>query len=463
MLLLAGWMIGAVVIHDGVLSPLIVLVGALLARVPPRARRYLQSGLIVGALVTVIALPLVARQGTQPRAKALLLRDYGANLAILLGLLAAVSLLAYAVHVVRDGRSRHGRGRSLMGEPRLAPRHAPSPARTAPVRWANRALVAGLAVVAAAFIVPAVFQWHVHADAFAPLSADWQPRFGIGTVPAVAIGIAVVARGISAAQWLRWPALLAGSFALSLAWMLSLALVDGSAGIGAVFENRNESLRTAHHVGDVSTLLHTFLARIPAGSPGSWPTHVAGHPPGSLLFFVALVHLGLGGGFAAGLVVTVVAATTPVAVLLTLDRLGARPAARRVAPFLAVGPFAIWSAVSLDALIAAVLAWSMYVLSRAATSPRSTDSAHVGSVRGAALRRCPHALLRHGGRGPAARRRPRRRSHVASCACGSRGRADRGRRVRGRGIPLVGGVAGATCALLRGHRRRPAGDVLAVG
>jgi hypothetical protein len=95
---------------------------------------------------------------------------------------------------------------------------------------------------------------------------------------------------------------------------------------------------------------------------------VAGHPPGALLFFVLLVHLGLGSGFAAGMVVTVIAATIPLAVLLTLRRLGAEIGARAAAPFLVLAPAAIWEAVSGDAVFAAVAAWGLFALACAATS-----------------------------------------------------------------------------------------------
>ena len=93
------------VLHDFVVAPLTVGTGVLLSRVPPRARRYLQGALIVGALVTVIALPLIHRRDTQPAIKAILLRDYAGNLALLLGLTAAVAVLLYVARVVRDGRS----------------------------------------------------------------------------------------------------------------------------------------------------------------------------------------------------------------------------------------------------------------------------------------------------------------------------------------------------------------------
>ena len=103
---LALWMVGIAVIHDGLLSPLVVGVGWVLARtVPPRGRRHLQAGLVVGALITIIAIPLIARQDTQPPAKALLLQNYGANLAILLGLVAALNLAAYLVTAARDPRT----------------------------------------------------------------------------------------------------------------------------------------------------------------------------------------------------------------------------------------------------------------------------------------------------------------------------------------------------------------------
>ncbi|MGV8964895.1 MAG: hypothetical protein ACOH2F_01330 [Cellulomonas sp.] len=100
------WMVGIVVIHDGLLSPLVVGIGWLLAKtVPPRGRRYLQAALLVGGLITIIAIPLIARRGTQPPAKALLLQNYSTNLAILLGLVAALNLAAYLIAAARDRRS----------------------------------------------------------------------------------------------------------------------------------------------------------------------------------------------------------------------------------------------------------------------------------------------------------------------------------------------------------------------
>ena len=75
-------------------------------------------------------------------------------------------------------------------------------------------------------------------------------------------------------------------WALSLVWMPSLALVDGVAGVGAVLTRDSEYLVTAREVDDVGELLRSFVSRIPLSAKDHWPVHVAGHPPGALLFFV---------------------------------------------------------------------------------------------------------------------------------------------------------------------------------
>jgi hypothetical protein len=101
--LIGVWMLVALVVHDAVLAPLVVTVGWLLRRlVPDRARRFLQAALIISGLVTVIALPMIYLRGSQPAVKAILLRDYGANLTLIIGVVAVVTLVLYAVRVVRD-------------------------------------------------------------------------------------------------------------------------------------------------------------------------------------------------------------------------------------------------------------------------------------------------------------------------------------------------------------------------
>ncbi len=106
LVVLALWLVVAVVLHDLVIAPITVGVGLTLTRVPPRARRYVQGALIAGALITVIAIPLIHRRDTQPVVKAILQRDYADNLALLLGLTAAIAVVLYAARVIRDRSMR---------------------------------------------------------------------------------------------------------------------------------------------------------------------------------------------------------------------------------------------------------------------------------------------------------------------------------------------------------------------
>ena len=103
LLILTVWLVAALIIHDALLGPSVVGVGWLLRRfVPDRGRRYLQIALIMIALVTVIAVPMIFLRGSQPAVKALLLRNYGANLIMIIGIIAVLSLILYGVRVVRD-------------------------------------------------------------------------------------------------------------------------------------------------------------------------------------------------------------------------------------------------------------------------------------------------------------------------------------------------------------------------
>jgi hypothetical protein len=107
LMLLAGWLIVALLIHDGLVSPAVVVVGWALRRlVPKRARRYLQAALIMSAIVTVIAVPMIYRANRQPPSKAILRQNFGTNLGLLLAAVAVATLIAYAVEVAHGRRSR---------------------------------------------------------------------------------------------------------------------------------------------------------------------------------------------------------------------------------------------------------------------------------------------------------------------------------------------------------------------
>ncbi|MDQ6524455.1 hypothetical protein RB608_12630 [Nocardioides sp. LHD-245] len=227
-------------------------------------------------------------------------------------------------------------------------------------------------------LVPLLTGWDVRerADEIAgvpPLHGYLDVKVGPGTPLAVLVGAMAVMIGPAVAERLGWRRLLVVSWVVSLAWLLGLALVDGASGLSRVLGNRHEYLPTARAVASVPDLLASYVEHIPYTSPDNWPTHVAGHPPGMLLFFVLLVRLGLGGDLAAGVVVTVVAATLPAAVLVTVRALGREDLARRAAPYLVVTPAAVFLAVSADAVVAAVVAWGLAALALA-----SRDSLRAG-------------------------------------------------------------------------------------
>lgn len=228
-----------------------------------------------------------------------------------------------------------------------------------------------LALVTAAMAFEPLTGIDVHVHSFPPLHGDWAPRVGPGTWAAVLIGVLAIRHAGTFALVAPWRRLLTASFVASLAWMLALAFVDGSDGIGVVLDGDLEYLQTARATTDLPATLATYVSRIPHDAPlGNWPSHVAGHPAGALSFFVLLVRVGLGSGFAAGMVVVLIASTTAAAVLVTLRRLDAEGLARVAAPFLVFGPAAIWQAVSADAMFAAVGAWGIAALAIAATSQR---------------------------------------------------------------------------------------------
>ena len=164
--------------------------------------------------------------------------------------------------------------------------------RSARAAWAGLGLAIVLATLGMA--VPALLDWDVHVRWFPPLHAEWDPRVGWGTLPAVVLGVLAWRNAIDLAVRLSWGRLLLVSYAGGLAWMLALALVDGVGGIGDVLDHPYEYLRTARATDDLPHTIDVYISRIPVDAlPSNWPVHIAGHPPGALTFFVLLVRLGL--------------------------------------------------------------------------------------------------------------------------------------------------------------------------
>ncbi|MER6529279.1 hypothetical protein [Streptomyces sp. NPDC001508] len=216
-----------------------------------------------------------------------------------------------------------------------------------------------------------------------PLFAVWEPHVGPGTPAAVGMAVATVGYGPALAARLPWRALLAAAWAAAMAWIWSLALVDGwRRGVAGRLTTREEYLRVIGRFPDVPGALRDFTHHIVAGSPDPWPAHVAGHPPGATLTFVLLDRIGLRGGGWAGVWCITVGATACVAVLVGVRALADERLARRAAPFLVLAPAAVWLGASADAYFAAVAAWAVALLALAVTGGSPWPAAGSGLLFG---------------------------------------------------------------------------------
>jgi hypothetical protein len=191
----------------------------------------------------------------------------------------------------------------------------------------------------------------------------------------------VVWRGPALAARLPWRLLLASSYAVSVLWILSLALVDGwRRGLATRLSTPPEYLSEVGGVGDVRSTLRGFAGRILESGPEPWTTHVAGHPPGALLVFVGLDRIGLGGGGWAALACVLVGAVPAIAVPVTLRAVGGEPAVRAAAPFLVLFPGAVWIGASADGLFAGVAAAGLALLAVGLTRPAPIAAAGAGAL-----------------------------------------------------------------------------------
>ncbi|MGB8404272.1 MAG: hypothetical protein WCE30_09425 [Mycobacterium sp.] len=205
----------------------------------------------------------------------------------------------------------------------------------------------------------------------APIFGWWDAHVGWGTGPAVLIAICAVLWGPTAAARIRWPALPWVVWATSLCWAFALAMVDGwQRGFAGRLTAPNEYLRQVPTVPDLPEAVRTFASRIPDFQQNSWITHVSGHPPGSLLTFVWLDRLGLGGGAWAGWWCTLIGTSAAAAIVVAIRTVSGEAAARSAAPFIAVAPTVIWIAVSADGYYAGVAAWGIALLAKATRNQR---------------------------------------------------------------------------------------------
>ncbi len=222
-----------------------------------------------------------------------------------------------------------------------------------------------------------------------PLLGFWAPHVGWGTPVALACLVAGL-RLQQAAPRLGWRRLLLTGWLLNLAWLCSLALVDGfQRGWARVLLDPNEYLQDLPRITGPASFLRTFTDFIAFSDTVDgtevWTTHVAGHPPLATLVFWGLDRVGLGGGAWAGALCILVSSIAAVAMPATLRELGAPAAARRLVPFAALFPGAVLMAVSADGLFAGVAVGGLALVCRGAARDQVTAALLGGVLLGAAL------------------------------------------------------------------------------
>lgn len=99
----AVWLVGAIVLHDGLIAPLVLLLGLGVALTRPGVRGPLRAALMTGGCLTAIALADILRPGPRNNATVLPL-DYVRNWLVLLGVVALGAGLVLAVKRLRGRR-----------------------------------------------------------------------------------------------------------------------------------------------------------------------------------------------------------------------------------------------------------------------------------------------------------------------------------------------------------------------
>jgi hypothetical protein len=97
------WLGGAVVLHDALIAPLVLLIGWVLVR--GGVRGPVRGALLVAGALTAVALPVLLRPG-KPANSSVLPLDYPRNWLLTLGAVATVTALLSAVRAIRRSRPR---------------------------------------------------------------------------------------------------------------------------------------------------------------------------------------------------------------------------------------------------------------------------------------------------------------------------------------------------------------------
>jgi hypothetical protein len=183
----------------------------------------------------------------------------------------------------------------------------------------------------------------------------WDWRFSWALVAAGVVA-AVLVWCVWSGRWSTWSmrtvslvtAASAGAFAVLL------ALTDGRMGLLRGADHDTEYLANLPITPPAREFVRDFVADIQ-----QYSVHVRGHPPGFVLVLKFLDAVGLTGAWPVVALSVFGMVAVPLAVLCAVRAVADEDWARRVAPLLAVSPYALWMMTSADAVFSAVGAWSV--------------------------------------------------------------------------------------------------------
>jgi hypothetical protein len=186
-------------------------------------------------------------------------------------------------------------------------------------------------------------------------AAPFAGRYLLVLTPAALLAPAVAALALFAVasglpDRLRWPPLLLAGYAVTAAWALALAAVDGESGLTSGLAGPDEYLAVVPAGGDDPG---GFLAGFVAHADG-YTAATREHPPLPVLLLWAAGRLGLRRPALLGITVTLIGALVTPLVAVAVRALYGEAAARRLVPVLALAPYALWTAVSMEAVTAAL-------------------------------------------------------------------------------------------------------------
>lgn len=183
----------------------------------------------------------------------------------------------------------------------------------------------------------------------APFLGRYRWALDVGSILAPVLAVGVVAATLQGRfATVRWRTLLLLSWAGSFAWALSLALVDGAAGLTRSLRSPDNYLSDVPGVGaSALEYLRSYTER-----PAELSVAARGHPPGPVLLLWSLERLGFTDRLSLGIVITALGALiTPLALAAVRGVCGER-ASRSFAPVLILAPYAVWISVSVDVVVA---------------------------------------------------------------------------------------------------------------